>query len=475
MNLDAPDVGHPARQPRPRVVIAGGGVAALETLLALRALVGRHVAIDLLAPERELEHRPASVATAFGFGAPDPVDIDAFAVEMGAGVRRAALAGVDTGRSAALLAGGDEVPYDRLVIAVGARPRGVPRGAVRFAGPADAGRLEAVLDRVERGELRRLVFTMAPGIVWTLPLYEIALMAAVELRSRGVRDARLTVATPEREPLWLFGSPAAVAVRGLLAQRDIELRTGVHARAWADGELELAQGERLAADAVIALPTLEGPNLHGLLADQDGFLPVDAHGRVIGAPDVFAAGDATAFPIKQGGLATQQADAVAEAIAVDLGLRTDARPFHPVLRGLLLTGGAPLYLRAELGPAGEVRDRTGTGTLPAAMAGEASSRALWWPPGKIAGRYLAPYLATARPVNVGAAPLADRAASAGEPAPDREDAMELALLMADEDARAGDLRQALHALDAALALSGGVLPEAYAERRAQWRRELTAQ
>jgi sulfide:quinone oxidoreductase len=454
-------------------VIAGGGVAALETMLALRSLAGRHVAIELLAPERQLAHRPASVATAFGFGAPEPVDVDSLAADMDAGVRRAALTGADTRRRVALLAGGGEVPYDRLVVAVGAQPRGVLPGAIRFGGPADAGRLEAVLDRTEAGELRDIVFTVAAGTVWTLPLYELAIMAAVELRSRGARDARLTVVTPEREPLWLFGSPAAAAVRKLLAQRDVALRTGVTSRSVDDGELELTGGERVPADVVIALPALEGPDLHGLPADPDGFIPVDAHGRVTGAPGVFAAGDATAFPIKQGGLATQQADAVAEAITVDLGLRRAAHPFRPVLRGLLLTGGAPLYLRAELGPAGEVRDRSGTGPMPATITGEASARALWWPPGKIAGLYLAPYLATARPPDLIAEPLADRAVTAGTPAPGREDALELALLMADEDARAGDLRQALHALDAAVALGGGVLPAEYAQRRTRWRRELT--
>jgi sulfide:quinone oxidoreductase len=143
-----------------------------------------------------------------------------------------------------------------------------------------------------------------------------------------------------------------------------------------------------------------------------------------------------------------------------------------VLRGILLTGGAPLYLRAELGSVGEVRDRSDRAGPPG-LAGQASSRALWWPPGKIAGRYLAPYLATARPVDLGREPLADRGAGATAPGPGREDALELALLMADEDARAGDLRQALHALDAALALGGGVLPEAYAARCEQWRRELS--
>jgi hypothetical protein len=68
----------------------------------------------------------------------------------------------------------------------------------------------------------------------------------------------------------------------------------------------------------------------------------------------------------------------------------------------------------------------------------------------------------------------DRSVAAAGASPEREDAFELALLMADEDARAGDLSQALHALDAALALGGGALPAAYAERRARWRRELTA-
>jgi hypothetical protein len=98
---------------------------------------------------------------------------------------------------------------------------------------------------------------------------------------------------------------------------------------------------------------------------------------------------------------------------------------------------------------------------------------LWWPPGKVAGRYLAPYLATARPVALGREPLVDRAATAHHPpAPDADDALELALLLADEDARTGDLSHALHALDAAAALGGGVLPAAAAEKRAAWRAEL---
>ena len=68
-----------------------------------------------------------------------------------------------------------------------------------------------------------------------------------------------------------------------------------------------------------------------------------------GCAGVYAAGDATTFPLHQGGLAAQQADAAAESIAASLGAIAEAEPFRPVLRGVLLTGGAPLYLRAVLG------------------------------------------------------------------------------------------------------------------------------
>jgi hypothetical protein len=134
-----------------------------------------------------------------------------------------------------------------------------------------------------------------------------------------------------------------------------------------------------------------------------------------------------------------------------------------VLRGLLLTGGAPLYLRAELDSDGEpVRAE-------AQLSGPAvSGRALWWPRGKGRGRYLATFLATARPRRVADEQMVDRVARRAPRAGDQEDALALALSLAEEDARVGDYRQAVHALDAAAALSGGVLPTEYAARRAAW-------
>ena len=64
---------------------------------------------------------------------------------------------------------------------------------------------------------------------------------------------------------------------------------------------------------MIALPSLSGQRIDGVPQTRDGFVPVDRHGRVDGLPDVYAAGDITRFPVKQGGLAAQQADAAAES------------------------------------------------------------------------------------------------------------------------------------------------------------------
>jgi sulfide:quinone oxidoreductase len=452
-----------------RVVIAGSGVAAVEAVLALRHLAGRRSEIELLAPAHALELKSASVATPFGLGAPPPLDLHRLAERYDVALVEGELAGVDVERRVAQLESGAERGYDHLLVAVGGHPEPALPGALTFRGPADVAMVEWALAEVARGHRRQLVVVVPPGATWSLPAYELAIMAASETRS--VPDATVMLVTPEREPLWIFGDAASAAMSELLAERDIELRTGARAAHVTDDVLWLEQGQAVIADTVISLPLLAGPQIAGLPCDDQGFLPTDAHGYVMGARRVLAAGDVTSFPIKQGGLATQQADAAAATIAHELGAPVQAGPFAPVLRGLLLTGGAPLYLRAELDREGrkvkDVRHRR--------LTGDVSSRALWWPPGKVAGRYLAPYLSTARPVSLGEEPLIDRvpgASHAVDPA-EHEAALDLALLLADEDAAAGDFARALHALDAAAALSGGVLPAAYAERRERWLSQLS--
>ena len=443
-------------------------MAALETLLALHALLGRRIELELLAPGTHFLNRPAAVAEPFGLGSAATTPIADVAGRCHAETHEGTLAAVRPDDRIAVTDDGAELAYDRLVIAVGARPAETLPGAVRFTGPNDVAGISEVLERAQDGRVRSIAFALQAGVAWTLPLYELAIMTAIELRDRGVRGVELTLVTPERSPLWLFGAEAGIALSGLLRDRDVHLRHGRPARL-ADGRLVLEDGEAVPADAAVVLPSLHGPAIAGLPADEHGFIPVDGHGRVAGVADVFAAGDATTYPVKQGGLATQQADVVAGTIAAELGAIHTAPPFRPVLRGMLLTGGAPLYLRAELTPEGGVRS---TGHARAELHGEVSIRALWWPPGKVAGRYLAPYLATARPSDVAREPLADIGHRPPPDDHDAADALTLALLIADEDARAGDLVQALNALDAAAAVGGGALPEEAARKREAWRSRL---
>ncbi len=464
------------RRNRMRVVIAGGGVAALETLLALRALAGHLVDITLLSPTRDFIYRPVTVAEAFDHAQARVYDLAEILADQGGGeLVPEALARVIPARRVAICQSGREIAFDALVVATGAQPREWLPGALTFRGRSDVPALRDVLEDLVNGKARSVALVLPSERIWALPLYELALMTAGHLRERGASEVTVTLVTPEEEPLELFGPAATTAVESLLAARGVTLRTASRPALVRERMLVLAGGAKMFVDRVITLPRLEGPRLPGLPHDGHGFIPVDRFGRVSGLDSVYAAGDVTAFPLKQGGLATQQADAVAGTIAARAGGPATSAPFQPVLRGLLLTGGAPLYLRAEpqrfprrATVAIEARPGSQRGRETSAAAGQA----LWWPPGKIAGRYLAPYLATARPSSLDAALLSDRVAVPGPPLSDAEyeDALELALLLADADARWGDYASALNALDAAEALRGALPPE-YEVKRREWRAE----
>ncbi|MGN6868258.1 MAG: FAD-dependent oxidoreductase [Solirubrobacteraceae bacterium] len=460
---------------RMRVVVAGGGVAALEALLALRALAGHLIDVTVLSPSREFVYRPVTVAEAFDRAQAQVYDLAEILADQGGELVLGKLARVSPEWRIAISEAGQEIAFDCLIVATGAQPREWLPGALTFRGRADVPALRDLLDALVRGRARSVAFALPSERIWALPLYELALMTAGHVREQAAADVRVMLVTPEEEPLELFGPAAAAALQPLLAAREVTLRTSCRPALARGRVLVLAGGAELCADRVVTLPKLEGPRLAGLPHDRDGFIPVDEFGRVSGLDDVYAAGDVTAFPLKQGGLAAQQADAVAGAIAARAGAPGAPEPFRPVLRGLLLTGGAPLYLRAEpqrLPREATVAIEAQAIRRPVRNVSAAAGQALWWPPGKIAGRYLAPYLATARPVPLDSGLLTDRLAVPGPPISDAEyqDALELALLLADADARWGDYASALNALDAAEALQGALPPE-YEVKRREWRTE----
>jgi sulfide:quinone oxidoreductase len=359
------------------VQIGGAGVAALEAALALQALAEGRVSVELVAPETEFTYRPLAVAEPFAVAEVKKFPLDGLVKAAGASLRAGSVAAIDAERKMIRLADGDEVDYDVLLLSLGARRREAVTGALTFRGPQDSAALAALLDKITAGEARRIAFAVPAGASWPLPLYELAILTTDYVAAHGTRDVEITLVTPEDRPLALFGPTASDAVAELLALRGIKVETSVVPVRFENSVLTLVADRQLAADAVVALPQLEGPSLPGVPHDESGFVPTDEYGWVLGLSDVYAAGDLTQFPLKQGGTAAQQADAAASSIAADAGAAVKPEAFKPILRGLLLTGFLPRFLRAEA---------TGTHSV-------VDTEPLWWPPAKIVGRYLSPFLA----------------------------------------------------------------------------------
>jgi sulfide:quinone oxidoreductase len=361
------------------VLIVGGGPAAVEAALRLRRVAGERVVTTVLCPNAEFDYRPLSVLEPFAGGAAPGYPLARIGADAGFTHRAGALGRVDAAGHAVETTEGERIAYDVLLVATGARSAPASAGVTAFTGShADAEALHGLVQDVEGGYVRRVAFVVPTGVGWPLPLYELALMLAERAFAMGVA-VELHFVTPESAPLRAFGADASREVERLLESAGIVVHVAAHAEHPEPRRVRLVPGgEELKVERVVTLPRLEGPRIEGLPADAEGFLVTDRFGRVAGVPDVYAAGDVTAFPVKQGGLACQQADAAAEQIARQAGAPVQPQPFAPVLRGMLLTERWARFLR---------RDVTGHGD-----ESQIAGRALWWPPTKIAGRELAGYL-----------------------------------------------------------------------------------
>ncbi|MGD9696272.1 MAG: NAD(P)/FAD-dependent oxidoreductase [Thermoleophilia bacterium] len=370
---------------RATVVVAGAGIAGLEAALALREFAGGRARVEVLDPRLRFRVPATATGRAFGIEAGIEAPVAGLVGRAGAVHRRGHLVGVDPRRRRAILSGGEPVRYDHLIVAVGARAEAFVPNALTFTGHREAPELKDMVEGVAlsaaRGEATDLVVAVPPACGWPVPAYEIAMLARDQLVASGHGDGvRVTVVTAEDRPLGVFGPAASDTVGRILARAGVRVRTGAVVRGWSRGGLELAGDEAVPADRVVALPVLRGPAIDGLPADRFGFLRTGSGGRVPGAPGVWVAGDATTFPVKQGGIACQQADAAASAIARELGADIDELPFEPVLRGWVWDGAGGRFLRTALaGGRGE-------------SAGLDDGSPLWWPVAKVAGRFLTPFL-----------------------------------------------------------------------------------
>ena len=353
------------------IVIAGGGVAGLEALLALRAMAGDRVRLTLISPDTDFTYRPLAVAQPFALGHAHRVPLRRVAADAGAELVRDTVVSVDDAARHVRLGDSGSQAFDALIAAPGGRAVAGVEGATTWWPGGDSETYGGLLRDIDEGYAKRIAIVVPPGAVWPLPAYELALMTAGEAHEMGRSDVQLTVVTPERSPLALFGKEAGDAVAEELRQAGVQLVTGAVARGGGGGLVLEPSGDRLDVQRVFAVPRIVGPALDGLAADEEGFIVAGDDGRVEGTERTWAAGDGIVSPIKFGGLATHQARVVAAGIARVAGVDDVPDPGEPVLHGRLLVGHRTRRLRGR---------------------GDAEGAPLWWPQGKIAGEYLPRWL-----------------------------------------------------------------------------------
>lgn len=354
----------PAIDPK-RVVIAGGGIAAVEALMGLADRGERQLQITLLSSRDRFMLRPQLIGEPWG-GEALSVDLRRLTDDFDATLQLETVVGVEPG--IAVTAAGARVAFDELIVAVGAWP------SLPYAGAQTIG-FGSLPGALVAGAAGSVAIVVPPGVGWTLPAYQLALQVA------GAAPGRVTVVTPERVSLEQFGMAAHDADQ-LLQTHGVKVATQTN--------VPIGMNAAELADTVLALPLLHGPSLAGLPTNAAGFHPVDELMRVVGVPNVHVVGDATHGHIKQGGLAGQQADVAVADIAHGAGNPLAPGPYEPVLRGKLVApDGTSLYLRRA---------------LDGDDAGKASPRPLWEPAGILCAWRLVRWLNVHRD-ELGADPL----------------------------------------------------------------------
>ncbi len=363
-----------------KVVIAGSGVAGLEAAFALRELAGDRVTVTLLSPGDEFVYRPLSIGEPFSASRAERYPLGPLAAAAGAELVHDALESVDARSQILRTRNGAELSYDALVVALGASLQPLSEHATNVDDTRMDELLHGLVQDIEGGYVHRLAIVLPGPMPWPFPAYELALLASERAWDMQT-ELDVTLLTPERTPLELFGEHASHEVAKLLSDRRIEVVTSAYCEI-PRSQLVVAYpgGRTVAADRIVAFPQLVGPDVNGLPSDGGGFIPVDEYGRVRGVQRVWAAGDGTDHPLKLGGVAAQVADTAAQSIAALAGVGRDVRPLSLTVEGVLMTGGTARYLRAT--PAGP--DAGGESVF--AELGHGAR------PPKIAARYLGPHL-----------------------------------------------------------------------------------
>jgi sulfide:quinone oxidoreductase len=327
----------------PRVLVLGGGFAGLETSFLLRMRAGSKVDITLVSDRDAFLFKPNTIYVPFGA---DPasflVPLRKPAYKQHIDLVQGSVRAVEPATGMVTLEDGSALHYDFLVIGTGAgmRPEEIPGLAEHAATiwtPDEmlelGQRLRKLRERAAAGAEQEVLFCVPPNNKCAGPLYEIVFMLETWLRREGVRDrVKITYSTFERSFIQAFGPRLHEVVVAEFAERGIEGHVGELVEEVTADEARFAGGTARRFDHLIAFPPYVAACRYGALPSDDrGFLETDLETRQVkGHPDIYAPGDAGDFPVKQAFLAMLQADAAADHIAAQVGIKEFDQAFDPV-------------------------------------------------------------------------------------------------------------------------------------------------
>lgn len=335
---------------RPEILIAGSGPGALEATLGLSASKHLDASVALISPQLEFQYRPNMVMEPFGVTNTAKYAVAEVIRHPNVTQWQGTLERVDTAASKAYSPEGDEFDFDALVIATGTDAHAdLAEPVVTFGKPGSLDKLKEIVAEIDAGSINSVLFTAPTGPTWQLPIYEFALMCADRAERQSGQQITIVVVTPEAEPLDVFGAENSAAVRQLCAELGVVVHSDATVEAFDGTTANLSDGTSQAADRVFAMPRLTGRAPEGIPTDENGFIHVDDNQLVEGTSNVYAVGDVTDFRVKQGGLASLQADAAIAAIEAALGDREAPDPFVREIEAILIAASRRLAMRAGIG------------------------------------------------------------------------------------------------------------------------------
>ena len=150
-----------------RVVIAGGGVAAIEAALALRATARPWITLTIATSADDFIYRPFAVVRPFQARPTYRIELARVAADLDAQLVVADAVAVDDDRHELVLSNGQALSYDALLIAIGARAEAIVGGgrSRRGTGAKDMlfARSLAPSTRATRGASPSLFLPSSPG------------------------------------------------------------------------------------------------------------------------------------------------------------------------------------------------------------------------------------------------------------------------------------------------------------------------